>query len=174
MILLTFIHSPPRTPAKHSRHLRSPITGRLRIFVKRHPSRLLSFARSVRLLSGCARICNKYRIKQGSERSYPVNFMAKTDKFINLPTGFCKSWSIKLCRLFPTQSVELLDIIVVVVSPLVNPMKDQATKLASIGIPAVMLSDISEKNMRVVERGAFSVAYGSPAAWMNIDRWRKC
>ena len=70
--------------------------------------------------------------------------------------------------------MELLDIIVVVVSPLVNPMKDQATKLASIGIPAVMLSDISEENMRVVERGAFSVVYGSPAAWMKIDRRRKC
>ena len=49
--------------------------------------------------------------------------------------------------------MELLDVIVVVVSPLVNPMKDQATKLANIGIPAVMLSDISEKNVRVVERG---------------------
>ena len=32
-------------------------------------------------------------------------------------------------------------------------MKDQATKLANIGIPAVRLSDISEENMRVVERG---------------------
>ena len=71
--------------------------------------------------------------------------------------------------------MELLDIIVVVdVSPQVNPMKDQATKLASIGIPAVMNSDISEENMRVFERGAFSVVYGSPAAWMKIDRWRKC
>ena len=43
------------TPAKHSRHLRSPITGRLRIFVKRNPSRFLRFARSVRLLIECAR-----------------------------------------------------------------------------------------------------------------------
>ena len=32
---------------------------------------------------------------------------------------------------------------------LVNLMKDQATKLASIGIPAVKLSDISEENMRL-------------------------
>ena len=36
--------------------------------------------------------------------------------------------------------------IVVVVSPLVNLMKDQATKVANIGIPAVTLSDISEEN----------------------------
>ena len=36
--------------------------------------------------------------------------------------------------------MELLDIIVVVVSPLVNLMKDQATKLENIGIPALTLS----------------------------------
>ena len=64
--------------------------------------------------------------------------------------------------------------IVVVVSPLVNLMKDQATKVANIGIPAVTLSDISEENMRVVERGAFFVVCGSPEAWSKIDRCRKC
>ena len=70
--------------------------------------------------------------------------------------------------------MELLDIIVVVVSPLVNLMKDQATKLENIGIPAVTLSDISEENIRVVERGAFSVVYGSLEAWLKIHRWMKC
>ena len=70
--------------------------------------------------------------------------------------------------------MELLDIIVVVVSPLVNLMKDRATKLENIGISAVTLSDISEENMRVVGRGAVSVVYGSPEAWLKIDRWRKC
>ena len=84
-----------------------------------------------------------------------------------------KPLSIKLYRLFATQSMELLDIIVVV-SPLVNLMKDQATKLENIGIPAVTLSDISEENIRVVERGAFSVVYGSPEAWLKIHRWMKC
>ena len=63
-------------------------------------------------------ICNEYRVKQVLERSYPANFIAKTDKFINLPTGFSKS--IKLYCLFATQCGELLDIIVVVVWPLVN------------------------------------------------------
>ena len=53
--------------------------------------------------------------------------------------------------------MELLDIIVVVVSPAVNLMKDQATKLENIGIPAVTLSEISKENLRVVERGTFSV-----------------
>ena len=78
---------------------------------------------------------------------------------------------VKLCGLFATQCVELLDILLF--RPLVNLVKDQATKLANIGIPAVTLSDISEENMKVVERGAFSVAYESPEAWLKIDRWRK-
>ena len=51
-------------------------------------------------------------------------------------------------------------------------MKNQATNLANIGIPTVTLSDISEENMKVVERGAFSVVYGSPEAWLKIYRWR--
>ena len=56
-VRLSHIHfiSPPRTSGKQSRLLRSPITGRLRIFVKRNPSRFLRFARSVRLLIECAR-----------------------------------------------------------------------------------------------------------------------
>ena len=53
-------------------------------------------------------------------------------------------------------------------------MKDQAKKLENIGSPAVMLSDISEENMRVVERGAFSVVYASPEAWLKIHQGMKC
>ena len=51
---LSCIHFSPRTSAKHSRHLRSPITDHLPIFVKRNLSHLFRFARSVRLLIGCA------------------------------------------------------------------------------------------------------------------------
>ena len=54
--------------------------------------------------------------------------------------------------------MELLDI-VVVVSPLVNLMKDQATKLANVGILAVTLSDIIEENMNVVEREGLSLLF---------------
>ena len=87
-----------------------------------------------------------------------------------MPRGFDKSLTYQVCRLFATECVELLDILLL----LVNLMKDQATKLAAnIGIPAVTLSDISEENMKVAERGAFSVVYESPEAWLKIDRWRK-
>ena len=53
-------------------------------------------------------------------------------------------------------------------------MKGQATKLENIGIPSVTLSDISEENIRVVAKGAFSVVYGSPEAWLKIHQWMKC
>ena len=119
-------------------------------------------------------ICNKYRVKQVPERSYPANFIEKTDEFMNLATGFGKSLIYQALPLVCDTGRGTTGHIVVVVSSLVNLMKDQFTKLENIGIPAVTLSDISEENMRVVERGAFSVVYGSPEAWLKIDRWRKC
>ena len=119
-------------------------------------------------------ICNKYRVNRVSERSYPANFIGKTDELINLPTGFGKALIYQALPLVCDTVRGTTGLIVVVVSPLVNLMKDQATKLANIGIPAVTLSDISDENMRVVDRGAFSVVYGSPEAWLKIDRSRKC
>ena len=111
----------------------------------------------------------KYRVKQVSERSYPANFIEKIDEFINLPRGFGKSLTYQALPLI-CDTVRGTTGRVVVVSPLVNLMKNQATKMANIGIPAVTLSDISEENMKVVDRGAFSVVYGSPEAWLKIDR----
>ena len=119
-------------------------------------------------------ICNKYRVKQVSERSYPASFIEKTDEFINLPTGFGKSLIYQALPLVCDAVRGTTGHIVVVVSPLVNLIKDQATKLANIGIPGVTLSNISDENMRVVERGAFSVVYGSSEAWLKIDSCRKC
>ena len=46
-------------------------------------------------------------------------------------------------------------VVVVVVSPLVNVIKDQVVKLANIGVPAVTRNNISEANVSVVERGAY-------------------
>ena len=86
-------------------------------------------------------ICNKCRLKQVLERRYPANCIEKTDEFINLPTGFGKSLIYQALPLVCDTAFELLDIIVVV-SPLVNLMKDQATNLENICIPAVVLGDM--------------------------------
>ena len=73
---------------------------------------------------------------------------------VNLPTGFGKSLIYHALPLV-CNTVRGTTGHVVVVSPLVNLMKDQVVKLANIGIPAVTLNDISKTNTSVVERGAY-------------------
>ena len=69
-------------------------------------------------------ICNKYRVKQVLERSYPANFIEKTDEFMNLATGFGKSLIYQaLLLVCDTVRGSTGHIVVVVVSPLVNLMK---------------------------------------------------
>ena len=125
-------------------------------------------------MTGLAGQPSKYRVKQVSESSYPANFIEKTDEFINLPTGFGNLSSFAACLRHSARNYWTYCCCCFVPGWSYGLMKDQATKLEHIGIPAVTLSDISEQNMRVVERGAFSVVYGSPEAWLKIDRRRKC
>ena len=51
----------------------------------------------------------------------------------------------------------------VVVSPLVNLMKDQVRYLRSIGVSSVSLSDLQDEDTEKVEKAAFSVVFGTPA-----------
>ena len=62
-------------------------------------------------------ICDKYRVKQVSERSYPANFIEKTDELINLPMGFGESLMYQALPNFVTQCVELLDILLLLFRP---------------------------------------------------------
>ena len=52
-------------------------------------------------------------------------------------------------------------------------MKDQVQKLRNLGISAVTLSDIEEEDVKAVEKGVFSVVYGSPEAFLKIARCRE-
>ena len=72
---------------------------------------------------------------------------------------------IKLYRLFAIQFLKLLVSTVVVVSPLVNLMKDQVDKLANLGILAASLSEITEENAKGVVEGKISNVQGSTEAW---------
>lgn len=64
--------------------------------------------------------------------------------------------------------------IVLVVSPLINLMKDQVSRLNSRGISAISLSDVSsELEIRAVENGSYSIVYGSPESWLGETKWRK-
>ena len=100
---------------------------------------------------------------------------SKSDVFVNLPTGFGKSVVFQALPIVysyvePTREKN----IVIFVLPLVNLMKDQVSRLTSLGISAVSLSDIcSDEEMRSVEKGSYSIVYGSPESWLGDTRWRK-
>ena len=102
----------------------------------------------------------------------------KRDVFVNLPTGFGKSIIFQalplICdRLFHEQCQSGQGNIVVVVSPLLNLIAEQVKSLKELGIKAVSISDVeSEEERRQVERGCFSIVYGTPEAWLLNQRWR--
>ena len=122
------------------------------------------------------RVCEKFRISElNALQREAITFfvLKKTDLFINLQTGFGKSLIYQAMPLIFDVLHNVSGHIVVVISPLVNLMKDQVKKLTSLGVSAATLSDIDDEKATGVEKGAFSIVYGSPEAWLKIERWRK-
>lgn len=96
----------------------------------------------------------------------------KKDVFINLPTGFGKSLiyqALKIVFNITRNSTGH----VVVISPLVNLMKDQVENLKKLGISAISLSNVKDEEAKDVEEGHFVVVYGTPEALLINERWRK-
>jgi len=117
-------------------------------------------------------VCEMFGIRElnAYQREAIVQFVQKkTDVFVNLPTGYGKSLIYQALP-FVYDSILEAGHIVVVVSPLVNLMKDQVDKLANLGILAASLSEISEENAKGVVEGRFSIVYGSPEAWLKNER----
>ena len=111
-------------------------------------------------------MCEMFGIRElnAYQREAIVQFVQKkTDVFVNLPT----------LPFVYDSNLEAAGHIVVVVSPLVNLMKDQVDKLANLGILAASLSEITEENANGVVEGRFSIVYVSPEAWLKNERWRK-
>ena len=101
----------------------------------------------------------------------------KRDIFVNLPTGFGKSIIFQALildfLLYERICLDGQGHIVAVVSPLLNLIAEQVKYLMDLGIKAVNLSDVeSDEDIRKVERGWFSVVYGTPEAWLKNQRWR--
>ena len=93
--------------------------------------------------------------------------------FINLPTGFGKSLIYQALPLVFDVTSNSTGHMVVVISPLVNLMKDQVENLKKLGISAISLSDVKDGEAKDVEEGYFAVVYGTPEAWLNNERRRK-
>ena len=116
------------------------------------------------------------KLNKQQEEAIRCVVLEKKDVFVNLPTGFGKSLIFQaLPEVFSSlQRSDRSRNIVIVVSPLISLMKDQVSRLTSLGISAICLSDINtESQRRKLENGEFSIVYGSPESWLNDERWRK-
>ena len=96
----------------------------------------------------------------------------KKDVFINLPTGFGKSLIYQALTIVFNITRNSTGH-VVVISPLVNLMKDQVENLKKLGISAISLSNVKDEEAKDVEEGHFVVVYGTPEALLINERWRK-
>ena len=108
----------------------------------------------------------------------------RKDVFVWFPTGYGKSICYQaLPFMFDRKLGRALDkSVVLVVSPLVSLMIDQVTSLRSVGVgAAIMSAGHAERQLarellvdeRDVERGMFSLLFGSPEAIIGSERWRQ-
>ena len=91
---------------------------------------------------------------------------------MNLPTGFGKSLIYQALPLVIDHASKVTGHIVVVVSPLISLMDDQVKHLTSLGVTAVSISSQSVFDVSKVEKGDYSLVFGSPEAWIKNDCWR--
>ena len=61
--------------------------------------------------------------------------------------------------------------IVVVVSPLVSLMDNQVKILTDLGLSAISISSQEELDVTKIEKGEYSIVFGSPEAWLMNDGW---
>ena len=122
------------------------------------------------------RVCETFKIVDlnAHQREAIAYFVdKKKDVFINLPTGFGKSLIYQALPIVFDVTRNSTGHIVVVISPLVNLMKDQVENLKKLGISTISLSNVKDGEAKDVEEGHFAVVYGTPGAWLNNERWRK-
>ena len=100
------------------------------------------------------RVCETFQIIdlnqfQQEAMEYFVN--KKMDFFVNLPTGYGKLLIYQALPLVFDVTRNSTGHVVVVISPLMNLMKEQVESLQKLGIPAVGLSDIADREARALE-----------------------
>ena len=106
------------------------------------------------------------------KRAIQAIVVDKKDVFVNLPTGFGKSLIYQALPVFDHVN-KSAGHIVVVVSPLVSLMDDQVKILTDLGLSAISISSQEELDVTKIEKGEYSIVFGSPEAWLMNDRWRR-
>ena len=117
---------------------------------------------------------NKYQ-----EEALRFVFESKSDVFVNLPTGFGKSVVFQALPIVYSCVEPTRENIVIVVSPLINLMKDQVSRLTSLGINAISViyqSVISAPSQTLEQlKGELipSCTVHRVRSWLGKTRWRK-
>lgn len=94
------------------------------------------------------------------------------DIFINLPTGFGKSLIYQGLPFVFDKVTGSPDHIVVVVSPLVNLMRDQVECLKKLGVHSRSLSDVKDEDTKDILKGKYPIVFGTPESWLKKEQWR--
>ena len=97
----------------------------------------------------------------------------KGDVYVNLPTGYGKSVVFQALPMVFALVDRCEKNIMIVISPLINLMKDEVHGLSLLGVSTTSLIDISLAEIKKVESGEFSIIYGSPESWLGDIRWRR-
>ena len=106
-------------------------------------------------------------------------FVSGKDVFVALPTGYGKSLCFGLLpRVFDLLRGVEKQSVVIVVSPLVALMKEQAAFFSSKGISAASISDkddheSTKETRRGIRRGEFQLVFLSPEALFATLEWRR-
>ena len=87
--------------------------------------------------------------------------------FVKLLTGLGKSLIFQALPLVFNMTRNSTGHIVVVISSLVNLMKDQVENLKKLGITVISLSDIKDGEPKAIKDGCLAVVYGTPEAWLK-------
>ena len=121
-------------------------------------------------------ICNIFKVESFTvhqKKAIHSIINERKDVFVNLPTGAGKSLIYQaLPKLFDEKFGGKH--VVIVVSSLINLMRDQVKKLRDLGVSAVSLSEIeSDEEEKALQEGKFSVVYGTPEALLKTERWRR-
>ena len=129
----------------------------------------------------CKVVCEEFKIKSFNHHQKQAFIALVGEKkyvFVNLPTGFGKSFIYQALPLIFDEIRGVSGHVDVVISPFLNLIHDEINNLQKIGISALSLSALKgdeeglEDSIKDVENGRFSVVYATPNALLLNERWR--
>ena len=124
------------------------------------------------VLDKCIKEMGYCRLKPEQKEAI-MYYLQGNDVFIVLPTGFGKSLCYGCLPLVYDTLGGKEGSIVVVISPLIALMKDQACKFSEKGLSAVQVGECSkEVNQHIID-GEYQLVFVSPEAILGHRRWRK-